>query len=183
MAKELLEKIPPERRWEITARALLRFSVVRGSKSMPTWLGKEEGILSPVWGWEKWIEILMKVLTDAAKRFFPRIKELLSMPVEDAGDVSELVRVAAILQMGPEYISETVEKGKDRAVRRVYKCMWGEVLNEFNIDPELRGACHTCIVWAGEGTKAVNPKIAVTRTKATLWGDPYCEFVYKLKEE
>jgi hypothetical protein len=85
--------------------------------------------------------------------------------------------------MGPEYLSETVEKGKERAVRRVYKCMWGEVLNEFNIDLGLRGACHTCIVWAGEGAKAVNPKVTVKRTKATLWGDPYCEFIYEFKEE
>jgi len=182
MAEELLKKIPPERRWKITARALLRFSVVRGSKSMPTILGKEEGILAPVWGWEKWIEILTKVMTDAANRFYPRIKELLNMPVEDAKDVSELAHVTAVLQMGPEYIAKTVKKGKYRAVRRTIKCGWGERLNDFNIDPGLRGACHICPVWAREGAKAVNSKVTVKRTKAMLYDDPYCEFVYEFKE-
>ena len=183
MAEELLKKIPPEKRWEITARTLLRFSVMRGSKSMPTILGKEDGIISPILGWEKWIEILTKVMTEAANRFYPRIKELLNMPVEDAKDVSELASVTAVLQMGPEYISETVKKGKDQAVTRTIKCGWGERLNDFNIDPGLRGACHICLVWVGEGAKAVNPKVTVKRTKATLYGDPYCEFVYEFKEE
>ena len=40
-----------------------------------------------------------------------------------------------------------------------------------------------CPVWVGEGAKAVNPKVTVKRTKATLWGDPYCEFIYELIEE
>jgi len=183
MAEELLKKIPPEKRWAITACALLRFSVLRGSKSMPIILGKEEGILSPVWGWEKWMEILDKVMTDAVKRFYPRIKELLRVPVEDAKDVCELGFITATLQMGPEFISEIVEKGKDRTVSRTIKCGWGERLNEFHIDPGLRGACHICPVWVGEGAKAVNPKVSVKRTKATLLGDPYCEFIYELTEE
>jgi hypothetical protein len=180
---ELLEKIPPERRWAITAQSLLRLSVLRGSKCMPTILGKEEGIISPVWGWEKWVEIITKVISEAAKRFYPRIKEWFNLPVEDAKDMSELAIVGAILQMGPEYIAKTVEKGKNRAVRRVFKCGWGERLNEFNLDPGLYGACQICPGWSGEGTKVVNPRVTIKRTKATIWGDPYCEFVYELEED
>jgi hypothetical protein len=183
MAEELLKKIPAEKRWAITARALIRFSVLRGSKSMPTILGKEEGIISPVWGWEKWVEILTKVMAEGAKRFYPRLKEWFNIPVEDTKDVMNLLHIVSTLQQGPEYKTETVEESRERSVRRLTKCMWGEMLNELEVDPELRGACNICTVWVGEGVKAVNPKISVKRTKATLWGDPYCEFIYELMEE
>jgi len=48
MAEDLLEKIPVETCWGITAQNLIRLSVLRGSMTMPTVLGKEEGVLSPV---------------------------------------------------------------------------------------------------------------------------------------
>ena len=99
MAEELLEKIPPEKRWAITAKTLLRFSVLRGSKSMPTWLGKEEGILSPVWGWEKWVEILTKMMADGSKRFFTWVKERFNIPVEDLIDAFDFSTVVNTLQM------------------------------------------------------------------------------------
>ena len=182
--EELLEKIPIEKCWEITARTLLRFSVWRGSKSMPTLLGKEEGILSPVWGWEKWIEILTKIMGDGAKRFYPRVKETFNVPVEDAIEISELAVACAILQMGPEFKFEVVEESRERVVGRTTKCAWNEMFNELEVPPELRGGCHVgCTIWVGEGVKAVNSKVTVKRTKSMHRGDPYCEWVYELKEE
>lgn len=150
---------------------------------MPTWLGKNEGILSPVRGWETWIEILTKIMADGAKRFYPRVKEMFNIPVEDLIDAFAFCTVVATLQMGPEYRDETVEINRERGVGRTIKCTWNEIFNELEVAPELRGGCVICKVWVGEGIKAVNPKITVKRTQAMPSGDPYCEFIWEFKEE
>ena len=181
--EDLLEKIPPKRRWEITAHALLRFSVWRGSKWMPTLLGKEEGIFSPVRGWEKWNEILTKVMGDLAKRFYTQIKETFNVPVEDAIEVGELSNECAILQMGPEYEYEVLEASSKRFVGRTTKCAWNEMFNELEVPQGLRGGCVVCTIWVGEGIKAVNSKVTAKRIKSIYEGDPYCEWVTEYKEE
>ncbi|MFX1520518.1 MAG: hypothetical protein ACFFCD_11415 [Promethearchaeota archaeon] len=50
---ELLERIPAEKCWEITAKFLTKFLVLRGEKVIAPELGKEEGIFAPVLGSEK----------------------------------------------------------------------------------------------------------------------------------
>ena len=57
MAEELLEKIPVEKRWSITAKTLWRFIVLRGDKIIAPLLGMGKGIISPLWSKEKWYEI------------------------------------------------------------------------------------------------------------------------------
>ena len=150
---------------------------------MPTILGKEEGIISPVWGWEKWIEILTKIMGDGAKRFYTRIKESFNVPVEDVNDVVKLSHSCAILQMGPEFEYEVLEESSERVVARTTKCAWNEIFNELEVTPGLRGGCVICPVWVGEGIKAVNPKVTVKRTKSMASGDPYCEWIDEFKEE
>ena len=58
---ELLETIPVEKRWEITAKTLLRILALQGEKIVAPELGKEEEIIAPVLGAQKWIEINMKI--------------------------------------------------------------------------------------------------------------------------
>ena len=150
---------------------------------MPTLLGEEEGILSPVWGWEKWIEILTKIMGDGAKRFYTWVKETFNVPVEDAIEVGDLSDACAILQMGSEYEFEVLEESRERVVKRTTKCAWNEMFNELEVPPELRGGCVVCTVWVEEGFKAVNPKVTVKRTTSMASGDPYCEWINEFKEK
>ena len=46
MAEELLVKIPPEKRWAITAKTLIRVIISRMQKTSSPFLGKDDGILS-----------------------------------------------------------------------------------------------------------------------------------------
>ena len=182
--KKLFEKIPAEKCWELTAKILTRLSVLRGSKSMPLVLGKEEGIISPVWGWEKWQEILLKVYTEINKRLLIFSKETSNISLEDAIDAAKLAMIAFILLSGPELEGEIVEATPEKATVRFTKCSWGERFKEFEVDPALRGACTVHEeVWDQEGFKAINPKITFRLTKSMHRGDPYCEGVYEFKEE
>ena len=75
MSEELLEKIPTERCWEISAKFLIEFAILRGSKIVVPLLGKDEGIFAPVWGLEKFEEIVAKVQGEGGKRHYLHIKE------------------------------------------------------------------------------------------------------------
>jgi len=179
---ELLEKIPTEERWAITAKILTRISVLRGSKTMPSVLGKEIGILAPVWGWEKWVEILVKIYSDLGQKMLPWFLEILNIPVEDTIRAAKLSIVAWTLFSGPEVEAEIIEATPERAVVSITKCSWWERFKELDVNPELRGACNACEVWCEDGLKAINPKISYKLMKTSARGDPYCEAVIELKD-
>ena len=182
MAEELLEKIAPEKRWAITAKILSALDILF-EKSVPPLLGKGEGIISPLMGWEKLEEILDKIWADAGKTFVPWVKETFNIPVEDAIGAAKLVWVAARLMFGPEWEIKYVEKTPERVVVRWTKCPNWERYKECEVDPTF-GQCeggHQVIL--EEGFKAINPRLTFKFTKTRARGDPYCEDVYEFKEE
>ena len=182
MAEELLKKIPAEKRWAITANILLNFTFLRGSLSVVPLLGMGEGIIAPVWGWEKFREINGKIWAEVNKKLLLYTKETFNIPVEDAIGVTKLTMVALNLQSGPEWKSELVEATRERVVWRNTKCPWWEKYKEFKIKPELSLCDVGHQAWNKEGLTAINPKLTCKLTKARPWGDPYCEDIYEFKE-
>ena len=180
---ELLEKIPAEKRWEITAKILTGLTVLRGSKTMVPLLGKGEGIFAPVMGFEKFAEIMKKIFCEGGRKFYPWVKETFNISVKDAIGAAKLVDVVGDLLTGPEWEGEFVEQTPERVIWRDTKCPWWERYKEFEVDPVLRTCESGCHAWVGEGLKAVNPKITFKLTKSLPLGDPYCEFVWEFKEE
>lgn len=120
--KTLLEKIPVEKCWEMTAKALLRISLLRGVKNIMPLLGKGEGFISPVMGLEKFQEIIDKALAETGKRYYPWVKQTFNMSIEDAIGAAKLIFVAGTLQSSPENESEIVEAIPERTVIRYTKC-------------------------------------------------------------
>jgi len=183
MAEKLLEKIPAEKRWEITSKILSSILVLQGEKIIAPELGKGEGITSPVLGIEKWKEINIKIFGEYEKYMFPMIRDMFNIPVGNANEVGDLAYVVGDLEMGPEGEGYYVERTPEREVYRVTKCTWWERYKEFKVDTALIpcGAGHQ--LWGEEGCKSVNPKVTFKLTKAMPWGDPYCEEVYELNEK
>ena len=180
---ELLKKTPVEKCWEITAKILTRFLLKRGVKTVMPLLGKEEGYISPVWGLEKFEEIGVKVFAEGGRKMLPMVKETFNIPVEDAVEAAKLVMVAIKLLAGPEIKYEIVEKTPEKAAVRYIKCPVWETYKELEVDPDLIICPPTHQLWAGEGFKAINPKIPHKLTKALPWGDLYCEDVIECKVE
>ena len=183
MVEELLEKIPAEKCWALTAKTLTSFIVSRMLKTSTPFLGKEDGILSLLSGWDKEVEIKAKIYAEGARKMFPFVKETFNIPVEDAVGAAKLVDVAATLMNGPELEFEIVEATPERVVSRITKCTWMEKYKEFEVPPTLRPCISGCPAWCEEGLKAVNPKITSKLTKAMPFGDPYCEEIIEFKDE
>jgi len=180
---ELLDKIPVEKCWEITAKFLITFAMLRGVKTVLPLLGKGKGIISPVWGWEKWYEINEKIWTEGGKMMFPRVKEAFNIPVEDAIGADNLESVVGKLMAGPENEWEYIEKNPKRVISRMTKCAWMERYKELEVDPELRVCYSGCPGLFREGLKSVNPKITRKATKFMPRGDTYCDSFIEFKEE
>ena len=183
MTEELLEKIPPEKRWEITSKILSSIVVMRGEKIIAPELGKGEGITSPVLGIEKWKEINIKIFGEYEKYMFPMIRDMFNIPVGNAKEVDDLAFVIGALETGPEWQGYFVEQTPEKVIYRNTKCPWWERYKEFKVDPAFIpcGAGHQ--LWGEEGCKSVNPKVTFKLTKAMPWGDPYCEEVFEFKNE
>jgi len=185
MAAEFLEKITPERRWVITAKALIRLIVLRGDKIIAPELGTEEGVIAPVLGKEKWEEINDKVFSEGSRQFYPWVKETFNIPVEDAVDADNFETIVNILSNGPEAPGglEYIERTPERVVYRIHKCQWWDMYEELEVDAELRpcDAAHERMTQVG--LKTINPKMTFKLTKALSRGDPYCEGVVEFKNE
>jgi len=180
---ELLEKIPLEKCWAITAETLTRFVVSRILKTSTPFLGKDDGIFSLLSGWDKETEIKEKVYSEGGSKMFPFTKEMFNIPVEDAVGAAKLTIVTGVLLEGPEFIPEIVEATPERVVLRWIKCPFWERYKEFEANPELIPCDVGHQAWCGEGLKAINPKITYKLTKSMPWGDSFCEDVYEFKEE
>ena len=180
--EELLENIPAEMHWAITAKILTRLSVLRIHKARPL-LGIGEGIIAPIMGWEKYDEINAKIHGEGGKRVLPYVKETFNIPVEDAIGAAKLYIVAVPLHRGPETKMEIVEKSRERVLLRCTKCPWLERVKELKGKLELMVCPEGDQAWAEEGLKAINPKLTYKLTKAMPRGDPYCEVVIEFKEE
>jgi hypothetical protein len=180
---ELLEKIPAEKCWAITAKILSAFFVMRGEKIIAPLLGKEEGFISPVRGAEMWHDIAVKIFGDGGRQLCSMFKEMFNIPVEDCIEANKLLDVAAMLQQGPENEGYYVEKTPDRVVWRKTKCTWMERYKEYEVDPTLRPCISGCPAWCEEGLKVVNPKLTIKSTKQLPRGDSYCEFITEFKDE
>lgn len=182
-SKELLAKFPIETCWLFTAQILTGFLVMRGSKILPSVLGKEDGFFSPVRGWEKHVEVTPRIYGEIARKFFPWVKETFNIPVEDATGAAKLHIVTTKLLQGPEHTSEIVEVSKEKAKIRVAICAWKERFNEHKVPLAFRICYPAHNSWAEEGLKAVNPKITFKLDKSMGKGDPYCEALIEFKEE
>ena len=166
---EILENIPVEMRWAISTQ------VLTGS------LIGLHPIIGEMLGTKKWREITEMSSSEGGKMFLPMVKEMFSIPVEDAVGAANLATVAGTVMMGPEFTTEIVEANPERATLKITKCPFWERYKEQEVKPEFRvcDASHEAMCKAG--FSAVNPKIACKLMKAMPRGDSYCEAVYEFK--
>ncbi len=66
--------------------------------------------------------------------------------------------------------------GKDRALYvKITKCLWSEVLKEFDSEIGYAVACH----YDFNATKQYNENFVLSRTKTKILGDTYCDFCWR----
>ncbi len=183
MAEELLEKIPPERRWALTANIIGKLFVMRGEKIIAPVLGKGEGIISHIWGAEKWKEIHEKIWGDGGAQICQLVKETFNIQVEDALGAAKVFIIVETLIWGPESEHEIVEETPGRVVVRITKCPNWEKYEEFYVDPAFIPCLETHVAAGKEGCKTINPKITGTLIKSRLRGYLYCDDVYELRDK
>ena len=184
MAEELLEKIPIEKRWAITANILEIFALLRGEKRIVDELGKGEGIISPILGAEKYDEINKKAWgEEGGRKNAPSFVEKFNISVEDAIGAAKFMYCVVVLSCGPEWEPEIVEKRKERAIVRTTKCPFWKLYTDYDVDHDIVSCTVPHEAWIKSGLEAINPKITYKLTKAMPRGDPYCEDFFEFQDE
>jgi len=182
-SRKLLEKLPIEKCWAITAKTLWRFIVLRGDKLIAPLLGIGKDIVSPLWSKDKWYEINEKIFADGGRMFYPWVKETFNIAVENAIGADKIGHVVACFVWGPEWEYEHIEKTEKRVVTRAFTCPCWEAYEEFEVDPEFRPCDISEELYVRAGLKAIDSKVTFKTTKARPRGDPYCEFIREFREE
>lgn len=133
-------------------------------------------------GWEKYKEIVIRVMGDANNKLTYLVKEMFNLTVENAVDAAKLHTVAGTLQSGPETEYELIEENRERTVIRLSSCGWRARYKEFEIKPELTICQPAHEAPTHEALKEMNPKLTLKFTKSYAKGDPYCEVVIEFEE-
>lgn len=180
---KLLENFPNEKCWKITARTLIKLTLLRGGKSVAPLLGVGEGIIAPVMAVEKFREINKKIYSESGRKLYPLAKEMFNLPLDDIIGIFKVHIVAVNLLSGPGYAYEIVEKTPERIIWKVNRCPWWDVYEELKTPPEFRACDLGCPGFHEGGLNEIDAKITFTSTKAMPRGDPYCERIYELKKK
>ena len=145
-------------------------------------LGKGNGFIAPVSGWETWRKITGKTYSTIGLMNYPRIKETFNIRVEDADDAVKLYILVRTLLAGPEMEMEIVKATPERAIVRCTKCAWWERYKELGFSAELTVCDAGHQAYTEVGFSVINPKLTYNLTKAMPRGDSYCESIIEFKK-
>ncbi len=162
----MIEKISGETRWAISTKAMTG-TIMAHAMVMKDALGEE-----------KFLDAFEKIWFEAGKGI-KEIVDAFGLPVDNAKSIEEAMRLSALIAMGPEFESETVEATEDMVVVRFTKCPWHERWKELGLDYPYCNSGHTG--YGNGAIEALNPAFTFKLTKNMTRGDPYCEHIIERK--
>ncbi|HEY4381764.1 MAG TPA: L-2-amino-thiazoline-4-carboxylic acid hydrolase [Acidobacteriaceae bacterium] len=162
-----IESIPAEARWAIATNGLTgAFAAI--STALQKALGQKgfEDFNGPLWF--------------EAGKGTKEFADANGLATATAGDVEEVMHLAAKAAMGPEFEFEILESTKDRCVGKTTQCPWHNRWKEQGQDFDSCGAGHQN--WGAGAASALNPDFTFTLTKNMNRGDSHCEWVVERKK-
>lgn len=162
-----VEKIPAEARWTIATQGLTG-AYVATVKAMLDAVGRD-----------KYSEMMVQIWTEAGKSS-KQIADALGLAGHDAKSAAQTGVLVCIASMGPEFEFEIIEATAEKAAFRYHECPWWNRMKELGISDDLCSAA--CPAYWNGSAKSFNPKLTASLAKAKPWGDPFCEYVYKLQK-
>jgi len=164
---DAIEGIPEKMRWEIATKGLTG-AYIAISKALKDAIGQQkfEEFNGPLW----------HEAGKGAKEFAAG----LGLPTETAKDIEAVTHLLAQASMGPEFVFEVVESGKDRCVGRTTQCPWHKRWKEQGVGFDTCGAGHQN--WGDGVAASVNPNFTFRLTKNMVRGDSHCEWVIERKK-
>jgi hypothetical protein len=167
MAKTI-DSIPEQARWEIATKGMTG-AYIALSKAYIDMAGQKK--------FEEFNGGLWYEAGKGAKEF----ADGLGMAAETAEDVEGITHLLAVASMGPEFVFEVVEAGKDRCVGRTTQCPWHKRWQEQGVVADTCGVGHQN--WGAGAAASLNPDFTFKMTKNMLHGDSCCEWVVERKAD
>ena len=162
-----IDNIPAETRWQIATRGL--------TGACTAIMNALQGALSQ----EKFDQFQMGLWSQVGKGS-KELADTLGLKAESPKDIEEIMELAAMASMGPEFKFENIEASEDRSVRRMTQCPWYERWKEQGIKEDFCTVGHQA--WGEGAMEGLNPNFTFKLTKNMVRGDPYCEWVVERKK-
>lgn len=160
----LLDRIPPDRRWEAATEALTHLVSTYSQE------------LKERYGWEGYYDVGTRAWASVGKRV-AQMMEFLNPDRGDASAAHEMLMAVSRLVMGPELRFEVVEASRTRSIARVVGCPWYQRMLETGQqsfcepDHEVHSAFCSAVL------NVINPKLSF-RFDST--GFPNCRQIVEL---
>jgi hypothetical protein len=162
-----IDNIPEKSRWEIATGGLTG-AYIAISQALKQALGQK--------GFDEFNGPLWYQAGTGAKEF----ADTYELPTETATDVEAVTHLLAQASMGPEFVFEVVEAGKDRCVGRTTQCPWHKRWKEQGVDFDSCSEGHQR--WGDGAAESLNPEFSFKLTKNMVRGDSHCEWVVERKK-
>ena len=162
-----IDAIPEKTRWEIATKGMTG-AYIAISNALKQAVGQKK--------FEEFNGALWYEAGKGAKEFAAAYE----LPTDTATDVESVTHLLAQASMGPEFVFEVVESGKDRCVGRTTQCPWHKRWKEQGLDFDTCGVGHQ--KWGEGAAESLNPNYSFTLTKNMLHGDSHCEWVVERKK-
>jgi len=152
-------QIPDEVKWRIAADFAARLPALY-----------EQAFRSVVG--ERYDEIEQEVWMELSRTAFT-IAHNLALPVGDARELADSLRVVMNILFGPEFRGETLEVSKDGAVILVKRCPF--LSQEYDSGSSGEQVFHRCMAFVLMSTPGLNKKYSARYVRTMCTGDRQCE--------
>ena len=153
-----LRSIPDEIKWKLAAQCAARLPVMY------------EQVFRPVAG-ESYDEHEREIWMELANFSFD-IARSLELPVRNAKEIAESLRIVNAILFGPDYKDEVIEVGDDGSVLVIRRCPF--LLKKGGLGSG-EGMFHRCMAFNLSSQNRLNPKFESRYVRAMCMGDRQCE--------
>ena len=121
---------------------------------------------------ERYDEIEQEVWMELSRTAFAIVHNL-ALPVGNARELADSMRVVMNILFGPEFKSETLEVSQDRAVILVKRCPF--LSQEYDSGSSGEPVFHRCMAFTLMSTPSLNKKYSARYVRTMCTGDRQCE--------
>lgn len=159
--------IPAEVRWEIAAKSATALPLVYDMIFRRALGPKYDEIELPIW-------------IEGGKEV-KKIAEALSLPTENAREISDTYGIVSKILFGPELEWKKMVDGDFKTVTRVTGCPLLNRALEMGVYPGV--LLSACQAYSRSAVENLNPRYTHRHKQSMCAGDPYCETSIELRKQ
>ncbi len=161
------DPLPPELKWQVASRLVSTLPVLYDITFRDA-VGEEYDAMEQ----QIWVHMAMEARALAGSA---------NLPVADAGDLMDTLRVIFLVFFGPDLRTEEVPISRDRSVLMIKYCPF--VAREMEVRGNTGCLLSRCVAFSIAAIEALNPAYTLRFVRSMCTGDRTCELKIMKRED